>query len=93
MLVLRGDANASIGKQFFPRDLHEQSFNGAILTDLVAKHSLSILNLADNCSGLVTRHRNTIKGIELSVIDFIIVCEELIDSFENMTIDDKRFMY
>ena len=89
-LVLQGDANAKLGNQLFPRDLHEQSFNGSILSELVSKHNLFILNLSDKCDGLITRQRNTIKGIELSIIDFIIVDEALMNSFENMTVDDKR---
>ena len=89
-LILQGDANAKLGKEIFPRDLHKQTFNGAILYDLVSRHDLFILNLDEKCDGLITRHRDTVKGLETSVIDYIIVCEEIMTKFEKMIIDEKR---
>ena len=89
-LILQGDANAKLGKEIFPRDPHFQSYNGSLLYDLVCRQDLFILNLESRCEGLITRHRSTINGTELAVLDYILVCEELMMYFDHMIIDDKR---
>ena len=42
------------------------------------------------CEGLITRTRNTINGLESSIIDFLIVCEELFYHMDDMKVDDQK---
>merc|ERR1712096_56141 len=42
------------------------------------------------CKGLLTRTRTTVCGSEKSVIDFIIVCEELFCYMTEMKVDDEK---
>ena len=42
------------------------------------------------CQGLLTRKRTTIDGVEISVIDFMIVCVELFHYMTEMTVDEVK---
>ena len=52
------------------------------------------INLVGNsltkCKGLVTRKRTTKNGVEESIIDFVLLSDDLSDALENIIIDDKR---
>ena len=47
-------------------------------------------NSSGKCKGLVTRRRVTKHGTEESVIDFVIMSEELERELESIEIDDER---
>ena len=54
-------------------DPHPMSENGKILSGILNRHALCVVNgLEDKTEGLITRERTTINGIEKSVIDFVI---------------------
>ena len=89
-IILQCDANAKLGKAFFSKDPHVQSENGLILQELVLRSGLFIVNMDDKCSGSITRHRQTIHGNEKSIIDFLIICENMKTTFEQMKIDEER---
>ena len=57
---------------------------------LIESQNLSLLNASDLCEGVITRHRKTIVGDEISVIDYILVCNYLLWYLERMIIDDSR---
>ena len=70
--------------------MHSQSENGKLLAAIIARHGLVIGNSLKQCKGLVTRKRVTKNGTEESVIDFIIVSDDLKDEVEAIIIDDER---
>ena len=73
------------------KDPHEQSKNEKILSEIIEHHVLIVINgLKDKCSGLITRERYTVQGVEQSVIDIVIVSSDLGKHIEYMHIDDKR---
>lgn len=76
-IVIQCDANAKLGKDIISADPNNISGNGKILLELVNRHNLCILNTEKQCKGGITRHRNTIRGLEISVLDYIIVCQEM----------------
>lgn len=76
-IVIQCDANAKLGKDIISADPNNISGNGKILLELVNRHNLCILNTEKQCKGEITRHRNTIRGLEISVLDYIIVCQEM----------------
>ena len=89
-LIIQCDANAKLGNTIIPNDTHQMSNNGRILFDILTRQNLFVLNSDILCQGTTTRHRNTKKNVEKSVIDYIIVCDVLKDYFESMTVDEER---
>ena len=61
--------------------------------NIIKRQNLTVLNSTSKCTGVITRERITVNGIEKSVIDFIIVSEDLLEEFENMLIDDRHLKY
>ena len=51
--------------------------NGQELINLIERYGLKLLNADSRCQGKITRHRETINGIEESVLDYMLVCENL----------------
>ena len=82
------DANAKIGAKIIKNNPHPQSSNGAFLIDLVNRNNLIICNATDKCQGLITRRRKTQNKIEESILDYMIVCEEMFSFLESMIIDE-----
>ena len=84
------DANSKLGPQMLPGDMHTQSENGKLLAGVIERHNLVLGNSIDQCKGLVTRKRITTNGIEESIIDFVIISNDLKSAIESINIDDKR---
>ena len=64
--------------------------NGDLLLGILTRNNLIVCNGTDICSGVLTRTRATVKGEEKSVIDFLIVCEELFAYMIEMKIDEEK---
>ena len=84
------DANSKLGNEYVKEDPKPQSKNGKLLANVVDENDLVVVNGTDKCSGLITRHRETINGIEESVIDFFIVCRRFFNHINTLLIDEKR---
>ena len=70
---------------------NKMSGNGSILAGILERNVLTVVNgLEDKCTGLITRERTTTNGDEKSVIDFVIVSQDLVEMIKSMLIDDKR---
>ena len=54
------------------------------------KHDLHVINRTNKCKGVITRKRKKGNKIEESVIDYVIVNEDLKQFIDEMTIDDQR---
>ena len=90
-VIIQMDANAKLGPQYVKHDPKEMSVNGRILSGIIERHALSVINgLEVKCTETITRERNTKENIERSVIDFIIVSSDLVKSVVNMQIDEGR---
>ena len=90
-VILMGDLNSKLGKDYIQHDPKEQSENGAILAGIIDRHALCVVNgLGPKVKGTITRQRTTVNNIEKSVIDFVIVSQEMVDMVESMVIDEKR---
>ena len=86
------DANAKVGKEIIKNDPNEISNNGKILLEIVERNNLTIANSLNKCKGVITRDRKTVISDEKSVIDYLIICEEMKEYLEEMIIDDDRTM-
>ena len=92
LIVIQMDANAKVGKEVIKNDPHETSNNGKILLEMVERNNLTIANSLSKCNGVITRDRKTVTNDEKSVIDYLIICEEMEEYLEEMIIDDDRTM-
>ena len=62
-----------------------------ILSEIIKRHALIVVNgIQGKCTGLITRERTTVQGVEKSVIDFVIVSRDIEKHIEYMHIDDQR---
>ena len=89
-VLIQMDGNAKVGANVIKADPNKQSENGALLIDLLHRQNLHLLNLSDRCQGTITRHRETIHGVEKSILDYVIVCPGLYSHFVEMVIDEGR---
>ena len=89
-VLIEMDANAKVGKSVLKDDPNEESANGKLLLDMVERQNLRILNVSEKCSGVITRQRVTVERMEMSVIDYIIGCDEIVTFLDEMMIDDER---
>ena len=90
LVIIQTDANAKVGKSELANDPHDTSNNGRILLEMTRRQNLTIGNTLSKCKGLITRERKTVDKTERSVIDFILICEDLKEYLEQITIDDER---
>jgi hypothetical protein len=89
-ILIELDANSKLGPQLIQEDLHTQSENGKLLAAIIERHGLVIGNSLKQCTGLVTRKRVTKNGTEESIIDFVLMSDDLENEIESIIIDDKR---
>ena len=85
------DANSKLGPTIIEGDPHPQSENGKILSRIIKRHALFVVNnIKTKCKGKITRRRTTKKSLEESVIDFVIVNEEIEDLISELIIDEEK---
>ena len=85
------DANSKLGPDLIPSDPHPRSPNGQVLSDIMSRHGLVVVNgIKDKCEGTTTRRRVTINGVEESAIDFVIVSEDIEPAVLTKVIKTKK---
>ena len=85
------DANSKLGPEFIKGDPHKQSENHKILADIIKRNALIVMNgSSKKCKGKITRSRITKKVKEESIIDFVIVCEDMEESIRELVVDEER---
>ena len=90
-VIIELDANSMLGPLIIKGDPHPQSQNGKTLANIISRHTLDVLNGVDNiCNGVITRQRITKDGTERSVIDFVIISNDLLSDCESLLIDEER---
>ena len=90
LVCIEMDANAKLGNECFSRDPHPQSSYGELLFEFCERNNLVICNTTDLCQGSITRQRKTINGLEESILDYVIVCQEMFSYLSSMVIDEAR---
>ena len=86
-----GDMNSKLGSEFISNDPKSMTENGRILAGILERNALTVVNgLTEKCTGLITREIHTVNGIEKSIIDFVIVSQDLVKHVGKMMIDDER---
>ena len=90
-VIIAFDANSKLGPEHIPNDPKPQSKNGKVLSGIIKRHALFVVNgLVEKRTGIITRERHTVDGIEKTVIDFVVVSGDLMKHIESIHIDEKR---
>ena len=85
------DTNSKLGLKVISQDPHEQSPNGKLLEGIIQRHGLVVANsLKEKCKGLITRRRQTLNSVEESVIDHVIVSEDMEHQLVSIEIDEGK---
>ena len=92
LICIELDANAKIGYEMIKNDPNKMSANGEYFLEFVKNNNLVIGNVTELCEGTITRSRKTVNGLERSVLDYFVMCQELFLLLKSMKIDEeKRF--
>ena len=87
-MFIEMDSNSKLGPDLIPKDPHTQSGNGKVLAEIIVRHGLIIANgLQNKCVGAITRKRVTKESTEESIIDHVLVSEDLENDLKSVTID------
>ena len=89
-IIIEMDSNSKLGPAIITGDPHPQSVNGKLLAGIIERNNLVVANgLSENCVGLITRRRETSMSTEESIIDHVIMSDDLVEQFESLVIDEK----
>ena len=90
-IIIEMDSNSKLGPTVIPQDPHEQSPNGKILSGIIQRHGLIVANgIVNKCKGAITRRRETIDAVEESIIDHVIISNDLVENLESLIIDEEK---
>ena len=89
-IIIEMDSNSKLGPDVIANDPHSQSENGKILWDIIYRNGLIVVNgMLEKCKGSITRRRETVNGVEQSIIDHVIVSHGLKEDIERLVIDES----
>ena len=90
LVMIEMDANSKLGWEIIKDDPNEKSANGDLLLGIIERTNLTVVNSLDLCQGTITR--STIKNgkKEESVLDYFLVCDQLLSSVEKMVVDEEK---
>ena len=89
-VIIQMDSNSKLGSGYIPGDPHLQSTNGKILAGIIDRHGLIVANgIPGKYEGSITRRRSTKDNIEESIIDHVIISEDLVNDLDTIVVDEK----
>ena len=89
--ILHFDGNLWAGSKIIPGDPRPQNKNGRLFQSFLERNPhLSVVNALPQCEGLITRRRMKNGVLELSVLDFFVVCERVLPFVQKMVIDEEK---
>ena len=93
-LVIHFDGNLWAGPKIIPGDPRPQNCNGKLFEQFLEQNPhLTVVNSLSLCEGLITRKRERNGILEESVLDFFIVCDQVLPYVTKMKIDeDKKYI-
>ena len=89
-VILLGDFNAKLGNGIINQDAHAVSKCGKMLFSLFQKYNLCLLISSDICQGTFTRIHQCNKRIETSVLDHVLVSDDLQQHVVSMLTDEQK---
>ena len=93
-LIIQMDGNLWAGKTLIKNDPRPQNSNGRMFQQFLDRNlHLTVVNSLNICEGLITRKRARNGKMEMSVLDFFIVCDRVLPFVTRMFIDeDKKYV-
>ena len=89
-VVLQMDGNMWAGDRIIKSDPKKQNQNGKLFEAFLVKNShLSVVNALPICEGDITRVRHTRDRTEETILDFFVVCDQILPLVTKMTIDTR----
>ena len=83
--------NAWLGKSILKDDPHTQNKNGQLFNEFLNRNpQLHLMNASEICEGAITRVRKANDRSERSILDFIIVCSQLLPYVKKIVIDEDK---
>ena len=91
-IMLCFDANSKMGPSHIPGDPHPMSENnGKVLEGILERHAMIVANgLIGKVTGVITRERITVDGIERSAIDLVCLSQDLVNDVESIVVDEDK---
>ena len=90
-LVIQIDVNAHLGTEIIKGDPNPRNRNGIIMAEFLERNPVvTVINSSELCNGLITRRRETIIGVQESVIDFFVVNERMKSHIHEMRVDEEE---
>ena len=90
-IIMELDANCKLGTEYIPNDPRTMSGNGKIMAGIVDRHELCVANgISDKVKGTITRKRSTKDHIEESVIDLVILSDDMVKYIDSVHIDEEK---
>ena len=90
-IFIQADANSKLGPEIIRGDPHSQTPNGKLLSNIIDRHELSVIDgIQNKCEGLITRRRFTKDGIKESIIHFVVTNDNLEKDVDSLLVDESR---
>ena len=92
--ILQMDGNLWAGPEIIKDDPIPCNNNGKLFKEFLSKFPhLKVVNSLELCEGLITRKRISAKRLEIAVLDFFVVCAQVLPFVVKMVIDeDKQYV-
>ena len=89
--ILHFDGNLWAGSEIIPKDPRPQNKNGKLFEQFLNRNPhLTVVNALPLCQGLITRSRGNKGNQEESILDFFVVCNQVLPFVTKMVIDDQK---
>ena len=90
-VIICTDGNLHCGEKIVPGDPNPQNHNGRLFEQFLEKNpELKLMNGTVKCQGVITRERIKGKKHEKSVLDFMLVSDNIEEFVTSMVIDEGR---
>ena len=89
-IVIEMDANSKLGSKYIPKDPHEITPNGLILSRVIDRHALCVANGLMESVGTITRKRVTRYRTEESVIDIVLISHDMKQLLVSFKVDEDK---
>ena len=90
-VLIQMDSNSHLGKEVIENDVNDQNVNGRLFCEFLDRNpQLSLINSLPICEGKITRMRKTTRGVEMSILDVFVTCNQILPYIVKMSIDEKR---
>ena len=87
-VILQMDGNLWTGSNIIKNDPNKQNQNGKIFENFLQKNShLSVVNALSVCEGKITRRTHIKQNIKESILDYFVVCDQILPLVSKMVID------